>query len=43
MLTPRQRSQYEEQGYVRLPNAGNGPRIILGKNIYSDSAVLNHG
>ncbi len=28
---------------IPSPNAGNGPRIMLGKNIYSDSAVLNHG
>lgn len=64
MLTPQQRSQYEGQGYLHLPNAFDreaveaveavetvtnrvweyleSERDVLGKNIYTDSAVVNY-
>lgn len=59
MLTPQQRSQYEGQGYLHLPNAFDreavetvtqrvweyleSERDVLGKNSYTDSAVVNYG
>ena len=29
--------------HATSPNAGDGPRIMLGKNIYTDPAVVNYG